>query len=233
MCGPFAILASHCDKRNSSFVAASAYSAGRLATYVVIGLMFGALGMALNFGSSFASMQQLAAYLAGGLMIAVGLVALARHFGLKIKLPTIADHLQTFLQNNFKRIDNRPRIERAVLIGALTCLMPCGWLYTFAIVAAGTGHPVSGALVMFAFWGGTFPVMFGLPLGIRKLSASIQKRVPIVMASCVILIGLFTIAVRAPVNVGGAMETDIDSQNLVQQVRKIDQSQLPCCHGED
>ncbi|MBE7450024.1 MAG: sulfite exporter TauE/SafE family protein [Kofleriaceae bacterium] len=41
---------------------------------------------------------------------------------------------------------------RAALLGLLSAALPCGWLWAFVVVAAGTGSPVGGALVMTAFW---------------------------------------------------------------------------------
>ena len=107
--------------------------------------------------------------------------------------------------------------------------MPCGWLYTFAIVAAGTGSPIWGAIVMAVFWSGTVPIMVALMLGFNKLGHSIQQRIPVVMASLVIVVGLFTITFRAPVTID--MESNVVGQTdaLIEQVRDVDQAELPCC----
>ena len=49
MCGPFAMLAAASDQqRKSALFPAMAYSLGRLATYTIVGVIFGSLGMALN-----------------------------------------------------------------------------------------------------------------------------------------------------------------------------------------
>ncbi len=151
MCGPFAMLAAASNQqRKSALFPAMAYSLGRLATYSIVGLIFGSLGMALNhgrslmFGIPFSSVQQTATLVAGGLMIAVGLIALGRQLGLRIKLPTLGGRLQTILQTQYRRVAGQPPVRKAFSIGALSCLMPCGWLYTFAIVAAGTASPARG-----------------------------------------------------------------------------------------
>ena len=107
--------------------------------------------------------------------------------------------------------------------------MPCGWLYTFAIVAAGTGSPWQGALVMAVFWSGTVPIMVALMLGLNKLGRSIQDRVPFAMASMVILIGVFTIAFRAPIAIGEDTQVISNTDGLVEQIQNVDHSELPCC----
>ncbi len=236
MCGPFALLASAGDQqRRSAWAPAVAYSLGRFLTYALVGCIFGLLGLMLNqgsslvFGVSLATIQQSATYFAGGLMIVVGLVALARQVGWRIPLPSIAGRLQRVLQRQFGWIKQQPPIRKAFAIGALTCLMPCGWLYTFAIVAAGTASPVWGAAVMMAFWAGTVPVLFALISGIGFFGQAIQKRVPLAMASMIILIGLFTIAFRAPIVIASEKPLLTDRQQLIDSVQQIDHQQMPCC----
>lgn len=235
MCGPFALIASsQSEQDKSALVPTAVYSLGRLVTYSIVGTIFGSLGMALNRGTSFAPWQQTATYVAGGLMILVGLVALARQLGWKIQLPSLAGHLQTILQSQFQTVIKQPPIRKAFLIGALTCLMPCGWLYAFAIVAAGTGSPVWGAAVMAVFWIGTVPVMVALVLGLSKLGASIQKRIPVAMAALVILVGIFTITLRAPVAIGNDSQIadtpgNVGPTSLIEKVQNIDHAELPCC----
>ncbi|MGI9517691.1 MAG: sulfite exporter TauE/SafE family protein [Pirellulaceae bacterium] len=232
MCGPFALLAgTDVEHRRSAMIPTAAYSFGRLVTYSIVGVIFGALGLALNAGTSFASWQQTATWVAGGLMIAVGVIALARQLGYSVRLPGFGQRLQKFLNGLFRRAKDQPPVRRAFVIGALSSLMPCGWLYTFAIVAAGTGSPLSGAAVMAVFWAGTVPIMVMLVLGTAKVSQSVQQRLPVAMASLVILVGVFTIAFRAPVAIGG--DTAVaDREDLVTQVQSIEQSELPCCHDE-
>ncbi len=233
MCGPFAMIAGNTQQRSRSLWPAAAYSGGRLLTYAAVGLLFGSLGMALNASFPLSSWQQTATYVAGGLMVLVGVIVLARQLGVTINLPTVAGPLQRFLQRRYEWVVNRSPIQRAFLIGALTCLMPCGWLYTFALVAAGTGNPLTGALVMTVFWAGTVPVLTALIFGFSRLSTTIQRKLPYAMAAIVIFVGVFTIAFRAPVAIGDELPVDpTSSQNLVEQINSVDHSELPCCRGE-
>jgi len=251
MCGPFALLASAGPQRSghgmsgvnssnerktssgSAVISATiAYSLGRLVTYSVIGFLFGLLGMAINGGTAVAHWQQSATYVAGGLMILVGVIALARQFGYQIKLPKIASPFQSFLQNSFAKTKEMKPISRALTIGALTSLMPCGWLYTFAITAAGTGSPLWGVVLMATFWAGTVPIMAALMLGLNKIGMKLQQKIPLMMATLVILIGLFTILRRAPVLIEPELPVASNVEVLTEQVNDIDQSQLPCCQDE-
>ncbi len=233
MCGPFALLAgADSERRKSAILPAVAYNGGRLITYTIVGFIFGSLGFALNSGTSFNDWQQTATYVAGGLMIAVGLVALARLWGFRIQLPGAFAPFQSILKNGFAKAKAMPPLRRAFVIGALTTLMPCGWLYTFAITAAGTGSPLWGSVVMIVFWTGNVPIMSALMLGFDRIGKSIQKHVPVVMAALVIGIGVFTIAYRAPVAIGKGTTVVTGTRQLTEQIHNVDQETLPCCQGE-
>ncbi len=52
-------------------------------------------------------------------------------------------------------------IPRAVGAGFVWGAIPCGMVYTVLALAIGTGNGVFGGLVMFAFWLGTLPLLFG------------------------------------------------------------------------
>jgi sulfite exporter TauE/SafE len=81
-------------------------------------------------------------------------------------------------------------------MGTLTGLLPCGWLWAFVITAGGTGHPLSGAAVMAAFWIGTVPAMVGLLAFAGPVIAGIRARMPVVTAMVLIALGLGTLAFR-------------------------------------
>lgn len=240
MCGPFAILASATEqKRKSALLPATAYSVGRLITYTLVGVVFGSIGLALSEGTSYFSgadiemVQQTATWVAGALMIGIGLIALARQLNYRVALPRfLGSRIQPWLQRGFERVRKLPRIRRAFLIGMLTCLMPCGWLYTFAIVAAGTSSPLWGAAVMVVFWSGTVPIMTTLMMGFGKLGPAIQQKVPLAMAVTVILVGCFTIAFRAPAAIGSDRVAAEGTSELIQQVNAADHTEMPCCSDE-
>lgn len=232
MCGPFALLASvDKERRNAAALPTIAYSLGRLVTYSVIGVVFGFLGLALNRSTSFGSWQQTATYVAGGLMILVGLVSLVRHLGFKVSLPSLFKPMQKWLQLGFSKTTQMKPIPRAVTIGALTSLMPCGWLYTFAITAAGTGSPWWGGLLMVTFWAGTVPIMTALMMGAQKIGSGLRKQLPLAMATLVVFLGIFTLAFRAPILVGADSSVVSGVEDLTEQVQNVEHSDLPCCQS--
>lgn len=232
MCGPFAILAGTGDGRTFQTRPTVAYSLGRLVSYALVGFLFGAMGMAVNRSGSLAGWQQSATWLAGVGMISVGGIALARQQGWRVPLPQWSGPLRAVLQRLFQLGKTLPPLRRAFLIGISSSLMPCGWLYAFAISAAGTGNPWWGTLVMITFWAGTVPLMILLGLGAGNLSQSLQSRVPVTMAALTILVGVFTIGFRSPVAVGG-ITVGQDVAAAREQVENLDHTKMPCCQAQD
>ena len=229
MCGPFALIAgSPGPKQKSAIGLVAAYNVGRLISYTVVGVIFGATGQLINQAFPIFIWQQTATWLAGFLMLLVGLVALVRSFGYSLGSWKPLSFISRWLQSGFSRANTLPKFYRALAIGGISSLMPCGWLYTFAITAAGTGDPAWGGLLMATFWLGTLPIMVALVVGFQRLSQSVQKRVPFAMSTLVIATGLFVMLHRAPVSLEGIDSTP-QSKSLVQQILDTDQSQLPCC----
>ena len=121
----------------------------------------------------------------------------------------------------------------ALLIGMLTTLLPCGWLYAFAITAAGTASPLWGALTMAVFWAGTLPVLVAVGAGAAKLTGALGARAPVLTTCALIGVGLWTVAGRltvptlTPESVGAAAPatTVAHTTHFVP-----DGEDLPCCH---
>ena len=90
----------------------------------------------------------------------------------------------------------RPAARRAWLIGVLTGLLPCGWLWAFVVSAAGTASPWAGAAMMAVFWFGTVPAMTGvLALGGTVIDG-VRRKLPVISACVLIVLGVSTLASR-------------------------------------
>jgi len=254
MCGPFALLAGTGDGRAFRVAPTAAYSGGRLLSYTLVGVLFGSLGLALNHSWPIAAWQQTATTVAGLLMVAVGGIALLRQVGWQIRLPRVAGPLERTLGQVIRWGKRMTPIRRAGLIGLASSLMPCGWLYVFALAAAGTASPLWGGIVMAVFWAGTVPIMVALGLGWGRLSGSFQAHVPLTMAVLVILIGLFTLVYRSPIDLSTlvsagpspAVVAEIDgvaapggkptglvvprsTAEALEQLQSLEHEKLPCC----
>lgn len=184
MCGPFAGLARH----------QTAYAVGRLAAYLVLGVLAGALGAAVDLAGDLAAVGGIAMLVAGAALLVWGTVSLARALGLFRRGASAAGPARPMLY----AIRRERRVLRAGLIGAFTALLPCGWLWAFVVVAAGTAAPTSGAAVMAALWLGSTPALLGAGLTLRALARRLGPRLPVVTASLQIAVGVLALAVRAP-----------------------------------
>ncbi|MEA1983270.1 MAG: sulfite exporter TauE/SafE family protein, partial [Campylobacterota bacterium] len=73
-------------------------------------------------------------------------------------------------------------------------LLPCGFVYFFAITAASTADPLYGALVMAIFGLSTIPAMFGIGF-LTSMASATSFRNMMMSLSCVavILYGAFTV----------------------------------------
>lgn len=174
-----------------------AYNGGRLVTYVALGVLAGVIGNVADIAGRAAGLGRIAAVVAGSVMLIWGLVLLV---GASRPGSKLTGRLSKWVAPRLARLRGRPPTTRALLLGLASTLLPCGWLYAFAVTAAGTGSPLWGGLVMAAFWLGTVPVMLGLGLGAQRLAGRLRKHVPLIGALGLIAIGVFTLVDRADIS---------------------------------
>lgn len=190
MCGPLAGM--HGGARTLRL--ALIHSLGRLTTYATLGALAGLVGRAVDLAGRLAEVQRVAAIVAGVVILGWGVMSIAVALGWRHEA-----HLQGVLfRRGLVQLRRRPPATRAWLIGALTGLLPCGWLWAFVVSAAGTSSPLAGAAVMAVFWLGTVPAMTGVLTVGGPVIAWLRKRLPIVTAVVLIAVGLITLASRWP-----------------------------------
>jgi uncharacterized protein len=120
-------------------------------------------------------------------------VSLLRVTGARIPEAKPPDFLRARFTAALKAMREQPPALRAMVVGLVTTLLPCGFLYAYVTIAAGTGSPLRGVLVMAAFWAGTVPVMAGLGAAAGRVLAPLRLRLPALSASALVLIGLLTV----------------------------------------
>jgi len=165
------------------------YSLGRVTTYTTLGAVFGYIGGVITFNNL---ANGILLIIAGIAMVLAGLSLLG-----KIKFLTIIEHSfssSSFYKNSFKKILNSKSLFSFYLLGMLNGLLPCGFVYFFAIAAASTASVLDGAIVMFIFGIGTIPAMFGLGFLTSLASSSSFRNMMMSLSSiAVILYGIFTL----------------------------------------
>ncbi len=195
MCGGFVTFYAGGDGR-ARVLPHVAYNAGRLVSYVTLGAIAGLIGAGVDHMGALAGVGRAAGVLAGLVMVAWGLAALAAEAGLALRLPAAPAALKRPLTGALRSVHARPAPVRALVMGLVTTLLPCGWLYAFVAVAGGTAHPLAGALVMAVFWMGTLPVMAGLGLAAQTAFGPLRRRLPVFTATLLVVFGLLAVAGR-------------------------------------
>ncbi|MEZ6088640.1 MAG: sulfite exporter TauE/SafE family protein [Pirellulaceae bacterium] len=242
MCGPLAIWASGASEnlpKRKVWSAGLLYHLGRLITYTLAGLLAGGIGSLVDLGGQALGYQLMAARLVGGAMIAVGLYRLwSMLVPSRVNTAAAPSRIGGLLVRMRPYIFRLPLPGRALATGLLTTLLPCGWLYLFALVAAGTGSIVLGPVVMIAFWIGTVPALVALVAGTQLLSRRFTLAIPAFAALLLVVGGCFTASGRGFASLGSlnqlhsaVEESQAGLQTTDAQIESISQTPLPCCQA--
>ncbi|MBL7025631.1 MAG: sulfite exporter TauE/SafE family protein [Candidatus Marinimicrobia bacterium] len=162
MCGGIVIAYSTASlekdrSRGAQAISHLLYSLGRVTTYTVLGAVFGILGGVVVFNNTTNGLLWIVAGIA---MVIAGLSLLGKLHVLKLFETSFAS--SKWYQAAFKNLLKSESLLGFYLLGLLNGLLPCGFVYFFAITAASTASPVYGALVMFIFGLSTIPALFSL-----------------------------------------------------------------------
>ncbi|AXH12435.1 sulfite exporter TauE/SafE family protein [Halarcobacter bivalviorum] len=164
------------------------YSFGRITTYVILGAFFGLIGSVITFNNTAGGILLI---VTGILMVLVGLSLSG-----KLKFLTSIEHSVSkseLYQKSFRRLLSSNSLFSFYFLGMLNGLLPCGFVYVFAITAASTANPMWGAFVMLVFGLSTIPAMFSLGFFVGIFKQLALRNLFITLASIlVILFGLYT-----------------------------------------
>lgn len=176
MCGGFA---SACATDAPS---ASAWHAGRLTTYGLLGLALGSVGAALPAPTWATAAPAALLVLAWGLAL-----------GGWITLPTLT---VPGLSRAASLALRGPGVLGRFAFGMVTALLPCGLVYGALGLSIAAATPSAGAASMIAFGIGTTPLLAAASLGLRRWSAGgVWRRRA--LAAAVVVTGLGSIGLRA------------------------------------
>ncbi len=153
------------------------YNAGRVTTYMLLGLVFGWLGQQFYLGG----WQQ-------GLSIGLGVLLLAA-----VLFGKLTPKLKIgWVQRALGKLLARRSTGTLFAIGFLNGFLPCGLVYMAIAGAVATGNIWGGALFMGAFGAGTLPAMaavswFSQLLGMKGRIA-VRRAMPYVMGLMAVLL---------------------------------------------
>ncbi|WP_121626268.1 sulfite exporter TauE/SafE family protein [Poseidonibacter antarcticus] len=158
------------------------YSFGRVTTYMILGALFGLVGGVVTFDNMTSGIFLV---ITGLMMVLVGLSLMG-----KIKFLTILEHScskSPLYQNTFKSLLGSDSLFSFYLLGMLNGLLPCGFVYVFAITAASTGSAFWGAFVMLIFGLSTIPALFSLGFFVGLFKQSNLRGLFIKLASILVI----------------------------------------------
>jgi len=189
MCGPLALMLGQAKSRvRQNLVRQLIYSAGRIFTYGVLGACAGFAGMRMAASlPALINIPAVLAIVAGAFLFYQGLLAadwLPRrgHVGSSC---LGSSFLATFLRG--------PALRDVFLAGLFTGFLPCGLLYGYVAMAAGSASMGRGILVMVTFGLGTVPVMIATGFGSSLLGLAARRRLFRLAAYSVMLAGAVSI----------------------------------------
>jgi uncharacterized protein len=183
MCGGFAAA---CARPRRGM---SAWHAGRLLTYALLGAAAGAFGGVLP-GPAWLPAAVAAALLVWFAASLAGLLP-QRLGGLTQGAPRL-----TPLTRTAQRLARTPAVPHRLLFGTVTGLLPCGMVYAALSLAVAAAHPLAGALAMLAFGAATVPGLTVLSLGVQRIALRglWHRRA---LAALVLVVGLWSVTLRA------------------------------------
>jgi len=165
------------------------FNAGRIGGYVAFGGIIGLLGSAFQLSGN---MLGVLTILVGGVMIFLGLKLIEIFPALKDKTITLPKSISRLL--GIKRETKEYSHKSAVVAGALTFFLPCGFTQAMQLYAISTGSFTQGALIMGLFALGTAPGLLGIG-GLSSIFKGQKARTFFMTAGlAVIVLGVFNIS---------------------------------------
>ncbi len=195
MCGPlvltYAVKGEEDGPWYRKMVPNVAYQGAKILSYMMVGLLLGAVGAFLNLDAA----RPYVYYVAGVFMIVLGL-------GMTGKVPWAArltPRPPKFLLNAIvklrrKSVDDAEHgttsLATPITFGLMTGLLPCGPLMAAQVAAAASGSALTGAVGMAAFGLGTAPLMVAFGTAGSMIPRVWKQRMMSVLAIGVILFGV-------------------------------------------
>lgn len=178
MCGGINI--SQCNKYSylKPSVPTLLYNLGRITSYTVLGGIIGGVGSILSFSG------QMRGYITIGISVVMVLLALKMLKLFQVRLPAV--RFGSVIKRPFEALSKKGPF----LVGLANGFMPCGPLQSMQLYALGTGSVVRGALSMFYFALGSFPLMFAIGLISSMLNFRFSKNIMKLSSLLILLLGL-------------------------------------------
>lgn len=191
MCGPFALaIGSTAPDWSRALARQTAYTAGRVFTYGVLGAVAGFCGARLiSTVPTLVNIPAALAIVAGALLVIQGFQAT----GLFRKRGVGPASGSCLAGGFFAQFLRQPGTSGVFLAGMLTGFVPCGLLYGILALAMSTHSVVLGATTLVVFGMGTAPAMMIAGVSGRLMGLATRRWLYAVAAWCLILTGVVSV----------------------------------------
>ncbi len=195
MCGPmvvtYAVKGTEDGTVAQRVVPNLAYQSAKIASYMLVGLLLGAIGSAFDL----AAIRPYVMVAAGAFMIVLALGMTGRFPWAARLTPRPPRFLMRALTATRRKAvsdadADRSSLATPITFGLLTGLMPCAPLMAAQLNAAASGSAVNGLVAMFAFGLGTAPLMLAFGTASSMIPRRIKERVMVVLAVVVLIFGV-------------------------------------------
>lgn len=172
MCGPIAFMLP-VEKNNPAkkFIQVGLYHLGRLLSYMVLGLLFGAIGSTFF---TFGFQQQLSIII--GVLMLILVIFPTKPFK-KVRFWQPMHHFFFKIQSHIGVSLKKEGFSSLFQLGVLNGLLPCGLIYMAIFASIALGSLLESSLYMLFFGIGTIPMMTGV-IYFRGFIQSILKLNP-------------------------------------------------------
>ncbi len=188
MCGALALTAGAQSKRGLIN-----YHLGRFFGYFCVGALAGFLGSEF-INSEMKYISLISSIFLGVSFLVIGF-SIIRKGQIHIRQP---DFLKLFYQRRVGRLleSNASHSVSSFLIGLLSPLLPCGWLYGFILVAVATNNAIWGGVLLTSFWLGTLPELSGISLLASKPIKFFKSKATVFLGIFLMFIGFSSLILK-------------------------------------
>ena len=236
MCSPFAMLAMGQTSGErpavQRAVRLSAYHLGRLATYLLMGMLVAAFTFTFQLAAGDFARSHWIGWSVGMILIVMGMVRLFESIGNATKPVTHSAWVLNWTRSIValrKRYASGPVWLSSFLWGFSSTFLPCGWLYIFVLASAAAPSPTMTVAMMVAFWVGTLPLLTAAAWSWSMVGPRWRFLIQPLAAICIITFGAYTLMHRSQVDLSSITATP--SKPSIQQIRDAMNAGLPCCVG--
>lgn len=145
-----------------------AFHIARIVSFFLLGGVMGLIGSAFVLTSTMSFVLNIILFF---VMVIMGLNLLEiTSFTKKLQLK-----MPKFIGKNVLKIEEKNHFLTPVLLGAATFFLPCGFTQSMQLYSLSTGNFIEGAITMFVYALGTFPILALISFASAKFSKTLQS----------------------------------------------------------